>query len=91
MKTNLTNNVSISEISNKLFCSERHLRRAFIKITGENTRSYLLKLKKEKAKKLLEETNLSIAEIALDSGFTSHTRLTDAFRLKEGIKPLNLK
>jgi AraC family transcriptional regulator len=48
---------------------------------------YLLQQRIERAKQLLKQTELSIVEIALDCGFSSHSHLSKQFRSFTGVTP----
>ncbi|MNU07967.1 HTH-type transcriptional activator RhaS [compost metagenome] len=48
---------------------------------------YLINLRVEKARRLLEKTSMSIAEIAYECGFAHQEHLTRLFRRQTGTTP----
>lgn len=65
--------------------SERQLRRRFTEATGQSPVQYVLKIRLEEARALLRETNLSVTDIALETGFTSLAYFARAFRKAAGL------
>jgi AraC-like DNA-binding protein len=60
----------------------------FKKLTGVSPKSYIQKLRLKKAKELLEDTNLSIFQIAQQVGYEHHSSLTRLFQHYENVTPL---
>jgi AraC family transcriptional regulator len=54
---------------------------------GMTATTYIAERRIERAKKMLEETELPISEIALRSGFSSQSHFTTAFRRLAGATP----
>ncbi len=67
--------------------SVSHYTKKFREATGTSPLSYLINLRLEKARGLLEETVLPIAEIALQCGFCDSNYMIKHFRLRHGITP----
>ncbi len=63
-------------------------RRMFRQYTGLSPCQYFLQLKINKAKFLLQETSLSVKEIAAGLGFGSQYYFSKYFRKKVGVPPL---
>lgn len=61
--------------------------RFFKQTTGQTPYQYLLQSRLQKAKVLVTNTTLPIAQIASDCGFSSQSHMTDLFRAKIGITP----
>ncbi|MDL2211355.1 helix-turn-helix domain-containing protein [Erysipelotrichaceae bacterium OttesenSCG-928-M19] len=80
--------LNISEIANLLQCSDRHLRRLFIKEYGVTPLQYLQTRHLLLAKNLLTDTKLSILEVALASGFRSLRSFNEAFKKHYHLAPL---
>ena len=59
--------------------------------SGMTIRAYANLLKLEDAKKLLSETDLSITEIALDTGFNDVSYFIKLFKKQFGISPLKYR
>jgi len=71
---------SVEELSERLGVTTRHLRRLFTRHLGASPKSVALTQRLHFAKKLLDETRLPVAEIALASGFGSVRSFNEAFR-----------
>ena len=61
--------------------------RAFKQSMGMTPTNYIAERRIEGATKLLQETDLPIAEIALRSGFSSQSHFTTSFRRVAGATP----
>ena len=64
-----------------------HFSRAFKQSMGMTATNYIAERRIERAKRMLEETELPISEIALRSGFSSQSHFTTAFRRLAGATP----
>lgn len=67
--------------------SRRQLMRAFRQETGQTVGAYVQRVLLDRARALLRETDLPIAEIARQSGFASPTSFATAFRRAQGHPP----
>ena len=74
--------LSIKDIAEKLGVGERWLRDLFQKQVGASPKSILIARKLDIAKNLLENTALSIIDVAFSSGFQSIRRFNDAFKIR---------
>jgi AraC family transcriptional regulator, regulatory protein of adaptative response / DNA-3-methyladenine glycosylase II len=74
--------VSISELAEKLGIGERWLRELFQEQVGASPQAILISKKLDLARNLLDHSNLSITDIAFSSGFLSVRRFNDAFKNK---------
>lgn len=82
---------SVSDLALKLGMGERHLLRLFKKHIGASPSQTAATLRLQKAKRLLDTTNMSISEIAFESGFKSIRRFNDAFKSLYGRAPSSIK
>lgn len=87
LKNNLSEPLSIPELAKKVGYSSSRLRMIFSKATGKGVLPHLLELRIDKAKKLLQDTRLSITEIALESGFRSYKSFHQRFIKRIGCSP----
>jgi AraC-like DNA-binding protein/mannose-6-phosphate isomerase-like protein (cupin superfamily) len=78
---------TVEELARAAGVSAGHLGASFRKRTGLTIHQYLAKLRVEHARALLEQTELSITDIALRSGFDDSGYLTRMFRRATGTSP----
>lgn len=77
----------VNTISDKFGISSEHLSRTFKRFVGINLSDFIHMIRLEKAKKLLEESNLTIKEIAEKTGYIDSKALIRAFKNYIGITP----
>ena len=82
---------SLSEISQILHIDKYYLCRLFKQQTGIKLSDYLSEKVFEKCRKLLESSNSSLEEIALQCGFSSQSSLSRFFKNKSGVTPANYR
>ncbi|HEY3040015.1 MAG TPA: AlkA N-terminal domain-containing protein [Pyrinomonadaceae bacterium] len=87
----ILDNSSVDDLANKLGLGSRHLRRLFSQHVGASPISFAQTRRLQFAKRLLDETNLPITEIALAAGFGSLRRFNTAFRQTYGRAPSELR
>jgi AraC family transcriptional regulator of adaptative response / DNA-3-methyladenine glycosylase II len=87
---NLTDS-SFGELAGTLGITDRHLRRAFAAEYGVSPVQYLQTCKLLLAKSLLTDTDLSVTEVAMSSGFGSIRRFNDLFKARYKLAPRNLR
>ena len=73
-------NVAMAAIADAVQMSYFHFTRGFKQSTGVTPNAYMIQQRIERAKKLLSETDLPIAHIALRTGFASQSHFTTTFR-----------
>jgi AraC family transcriptional regulator of adaptative response / DNA-3-methyladenine glycosylase II len=74
--------LSIKDIAEKLGIGERWLRELFQEQVGASPQSILVSKKLDIARNLLDNSTLSITDIAFSSGFQSIRRFNDAFKIR---------
>lgn len=79
--------LSIDDLAREAGLSRYHFSRAFRAATGLTPHRYLLGRRIERAKALLRADDMPIAEVALLTGFSSQSHLTDSFRQHVGVAP----
>jgi AraC family transcriptional regulator len=72
--------VALAAVAEEVHVSYFHFSRAFKQSTGVSPNVYMIEQRIDRAKKLLTETDLPIAEIALRVGFASQSHFTTTFR-----------
>lgn len=80
-------NVGLEQLATLVGLSPFHFARAFKLSTGVPPYRYQLSVRIEKAKTLLEDTDASITDIALDVGYESSQALARLFRREVGVSP----
>jgi AraC family transcriptional regulator len=84
---NLARELSLAEIADVVDLSTFHFVRAFKQTTGQTPYQYLLNSRIERAKQLLAETELPLAEIGYLVGFNSQSHFTTSFRRLAKLTP----
>ena len=85
------NGEKLARLADKLGCTDRHLRRAFAAEYHVSPVQYLQTCRLLLAKSLLTDTNLSILDVAMASGFGSLRRFNDLFRQRYRLTPTALR
>src|SRR5215468_6142031 len=79
--------LSLESLAQESGYSRVHFIRMFKAATGRSPHNYLLNMRVERVCELLSNPALSLIDIALDCGFSSHSHMTRAFRQFLGITP----
>jgi AraC-like DNA-binding protein/predicted transcriptional regulator YdeE len=87
IERNLDNSPSLSEVSEGLFYSPFYCTKKFHALTGMRLRDYIRLRKICKAALELRDTERSIAEIALDGGFSSQAAFSRSFKKAYSVSP----
>src|SRR5262245_66189896 len=77
---NLDTELSLQVLARESGYSRVHFVRMFRAATGYTPHNYLLKLRVDRARELLASPTLSLTDVALECGFSSHSHLSRAFR-----------
>jgi AraC family transcriptional regulator len=72
--------IALAAVAEAVQMSYFHFSRSFKQSTGVTPNVYMTEQRIERAKKLLSETDLPIADIALRTGFASQSHFTTTFR-----------
>lgn len=86
-----TKKVSLDEIANYVGYSKYYTSSIFHKKYGIPIQDFIINLRIEYAKKLILETNYSITEISMESGFSSMSNFYSIFLKMVGCTPLKFK
>jgi len=87
INTHLDREIKLADLAQLLGMSQFHFSRLFKQSLGISPHQYLLQQRVERAKQLLKQTKLSVVEVALQSGFNSHSHLSKQFRQLTGMTP----
>lgn len=82
---------SVEELADRLGVGTRHLSRLFSKHVGASPKRTAQTLRLRRAKRLIDETRLSMTEIGFASGFGSIRRFNSAFAELYGRPPSSLR
>ena len=85
--TNLGKNITLADMSGCLHMSKSHFSDLFKRSINITPHQYVIKSRVQKAKQLLEQTNLSITEIAEKTGFNTNSHFSRSFRQHANIAP----
>lgn len=81
----------LSSLAAETGYSKRHFLRTFRASTGLSPYQYILRLRLERARHLMQTSSLTLLDISLESGFTSNAHLSNAFRQHFAISPSNYR
>lgn len=84
---NYMEDINLDSIENKFYINKYEVSRNFKKITGYNFKTYLILVRLSKAKDLLVNSNLTIAEIADRIGYGSESLFVRMFKKYENTTP----
>ena len=79
--------LSLQALANESGYSRVHFVRMFRAATGYSPHNYLLNLRLERARELLKNPSLSLIDVALDCGFSSHSHMSRLFHKSVGVTP----
>ena len=87
IKENLDRNLSLIQLAELVQMSPNYFVRLFKQSTGVTPYQYVLNCRINKAKELLKDHKLTLAEISQQLGFYDQSRFTNTFRKRMGITP----
>lgn len=87
IRQNYQKKLSVAALARKVHVSERECYRLFRSILGITPGEFLLSLRLQKAQELLRGSDLSILEIALETGFGTSSYFCKVFRMYHHITP----
>jgi AraC family transcriptional regulator len=79
--------LSLQALATESGYSRVHFVRMFKAATGYSPHNYLLNLKLERVRELLKNPSMSLIDIALDCGFSSHSHMSRLFHKFVGVTP----
>jgi len=87
LESNSSRKWTISELVKTAHMSRSTLMRVFRKATGQTPIEYLIRLRIQRAMELLRQTDFSITEIAMETGFNDSNYFSRQFRKATSISP----
>ncbi|HTU89769.1 MAG TPA: DNA-binding transcriptional regulator [Gemmataceae bacterium] len=88
VRDNACGGLRVNEALRRSNLSQSTLQRRFKALLGRTPKQEILRVQLERAKQLLAETDLTVAEIAVKCGFGELKHLSGAFRARMGVAPL---
>jgi transcriptional regulator GlxA family with amidase domain len=89
MTEHLSADISITDLAAEVGLSASHFSRGFKQTVGMAPHQWLVKKRVDRAKGLLEENKLGLAEIALSCGFVDQSHLSRVFTRSVNYSPGN--
>ena len=83
--------LEIPQLAKELGLSRSQLFRKTKALTGYSPASFIRKIRVQKGKQFLLSTELSIAEIAFETGFSSPNYFSDSFYAEYGMRPTEMR
>ena len=90
-EANVEHDISVAQMAGRLFLSTAHFARGWKRAFGVPPAAYLRRLKLERARSLLENSDQSVGHIARAVGFKSAAHFSRAFRVYYGATPLQFR
>ncbi|WP_027626125.1 helix-turn-helix domain-containing protein [Clostridium lundense] len=87
----LQNTPSVKELASSLDISIYKLQEEFKNITGDTVYEYIKKLRIEKGKQLLKNTDMTILEVANEIGYENPSKFASVFKQYNDITPLKYR
>ena len=87
IRYNYNNDLSIKAISDSVFLDSAYFSRLFKNKLGVSPKKYILEVRMEKAKELLQNTQHTIKEISITTGFNDPMYFSRIFCKSEGMSP----
>lgn len=88
---NIENNINVEDVLKKVSISRRALEKRFLEVTGSAVYKYICQLRIRKFSDKLLESDKSISEIAIESGFNDNKNLSRLFKLINGCTPFQYR
>ena len=85
---NLAKELSLKELAAIAQLSQHHFCRAFKRATGLSPYQYVIRQRVERAKRLLKQGSMPLADIAVSCGFNHQSHLHRHFKRLTGVTPL---
>jgi AraC family transcriptional regulator len=87
VQSHLNQDLSLDTLAQHTGFSAYHFARLFRSTIGESPHQYVLRQRVERAQALLQRSDLSLAEVALATGFAHQSHLTQQFKRHVGVTP----
>ena len=91
MESSLDLPFNVYELAQEVSLSTRHLERMFKEVFNQTPARFYKQLRTKKARALIEETQLSMIEISVATGFGSSSSLNEAIKKQYGLSPKKMR
>ena len=91
LTNNLDKKITIEYLAKKFPINATTLKKEFRHLYGDSIAAHIRSHRMEKAKELLESTQMNIAEVSRKTGYESQSRFTSIFRTEYGVTPLEFR
>ena len=91
VQTHLESDLELADLAGRVGFSPFHFHRIFREMIGEPVKSYIRRLRLERAAYRLKISEDKILPIALDAGFKTHETFTRAFSRQFGVTPSDFR
>ena len=88
---NYAKDLTLSQVAKYIYLSDSYFAHSFKDKFGISPKSYILKVRIDESKELLENTDLKIADVARSVGFSSQQRFNDIFKKYTDVTPLRFR
>ncbi|WP_299923724.1 GlxA family transcriptional regulator [uncultured Pelagimonas sp.] len=89
MKTSIEDPISPSQVAVQVGVSSRQLERLFSKHLNMSPKAFSTKLRLERARILLQQTDLAMIDVAIATGFQNTTHFSKLYKRRFGVTPSN--
>ena len=89
--SNYKNDISLDDVSREIDISPYYFSKIFKEAMGENFIEYLTNIRIEKAKELLDNTDMSMKEICIEVGYSNPNYFSRIFKKNVGVTPTEYK
>ena len=87
IRYNYSQQITVSSIANSLHLNSAYFSRLFASKTGISPKQFILSLRLERAKELLQQQAIPVAEVSRSAGFSDQLYFSRLFRQKIGLSP----
>ena len=84
---NISNDISVKDVAAYVHLSPEYFSKLFKKEVGENVKNYILRIKVDAAKDLLENPNIPVSMVASELGYNNFSHFTQMFKKHENVTP----
>ncbi|MDF2907335.1 MAG: AraC family transcriptional regulator [Herbinix sp.] len=84
---NISKDISVKDVADYVHLSPEYFSKLFKKEMGENVKNYILRIKVDAAKDLLENPNIPVSMVASELGYSNFSHFTQMFKKHENVTP----